>query len=122
MTKEDAIVFGFIAATVVPVLAASVLNVISGDMGVLVSLGLIPGSLFITALITLVFGVPGFLLLTYINLIRWWTTIGVGIVTGVMVALIFRLPNSIHYNDLKLTVPLGFLAGLSFWSVWKSGK
>src|SRR5258708_27893256 len=98
---------GFFIAPLVPAITGAAFTRVSGtpDWGTFV--GLLPIFYFFAALATLVFGVPAFLLFSRLNLIRWWSALGAGVVGGAIVSLVLRLPNSPQEHDFVLLVAEG---------------
>jgi hypothetical protein len=71
-------------------------------------------------LATLIVGLPSVLLCRRLGLVRWWLALGVGALTGVLVAVV-RPANQPIADVIVKYVLLGAVAGLTFWVVWKRG-
>jgi hypothetical protein len=72
----------------------------------------------LSAAISLVAGVPVYLLLLRSDLVRWWSALGAGLGIGVIVAVLLRLPTLAQPRDILVLGLEGATAGLAFWVVW----
>ncbi|WP_143154133.1 hypothetical protein [Rhodanobacter sp. OK091] len=67
------------------------------------------------------FGVPAYFLLRRKNLVRWWSSLFIGLLVGALMATVIRLPNQPRVEDLLVMALTGALAGLVFWLIWSRG-
>lgn len=76
------------------------------------------------ALVVFAFGLPAFMMLFSLNLVRWWSAAIAGGLIGSIVSLVIWLPNDptmeIALNPVAMCA--GALGGLTFWAVWDLGK
>jgi hypothetical protein len=86
-----------------------------------------------SALVTVVFGVPAYLLGRHLDLIRWWSTVIVGFFVGVLFAVAQQWQAFEYFSslselvrwgviwNLSMSACMGGLAGLTFWITWQLG-
>ena len=124
MSKITAAVVGFLVAPLVSAVIGAVLTPVQGKLNLdLVSiLGLLPIIYLFAALATALLGVPSFLLLLKYKLVTWWSALGVGVVAGVIVALIFKAPSHVEARDLMVMGAIGSASAFSFWLIWRLGR
>lgn len=124
MNKISAAVVGFLVAPLVSAIIGAVLTPVEGrlNLDVFSIFGLLPLFYFFAALATILFGMPSFFLLLKYKLITWWSTILVGIVVGVLVALIFKAPNHVEARDLLVMGAMGSASAFTFWLIWRLGR
>jgi hypothetical protein len=108
-------------ATPLPVLALVLgQSLVSGSFAVDKLFGGLALVYFVTLLLTIVAGIPVFLLLKSLGLARWPVALATGAVFGVVVEMAVRSPNPVPPIDLGLFGLSGALAGLMFWKVWRA--
>jgi hypothetical protein len=90
MQRNTAVYVGFFIASVIPVLIFAAWLPFAGNWGVLQILSLLSLYYVVSALATLIFGVPVFRALRRLELIRWWSALTAGLVIGVLMAVIVR--------------------------------
>jgi ABC-type uncharacterized transport system permease subunit len=124
MSKVTAAIMGFLVAPLVSAVIGAVLTPVEGRLNLdLVSiLGLLPIIYFFAALATILLGVPSFLLLLKYKLVTWWSALIVGVVAGVIVALIFKAPSHVEARDLLVMGTMGSASALAFWVIWRLGR
>lgn len=74
-------------------------------------------------LFMLTIGIPLYAALTKFNLMRWWSILLVGMLTGVLVGYTYRLP--FYPERYQSCLVQGFgcgLAGIIFWTIWRRGQ
>jgi hypothetical protein len=84
-----------------------------------------------SAIPTIVFAVPAYFVGRWLNLIRWWSTLIVGFVIGLLVWIIFVWPQLVHPSPTATAFDLikggltwaavGAIAGIAFWLSWVRG-
>ena len=119
MREVFAIVVGFIVASIVPMAGLSVVTLVEG----VYSVGEIaPWFLVLypfSAAATVLLGLPAFLLLRPFRPGHWWSVSIAGLLLGILVAIILRLPHRPNPHDFPLYGALGALATLAFWGIWR---
>ena len=68
-----------------------------------------------------VFGIPLFLILSTLRLIRWWSCAIGGTLVGALIAYVIRLPDPIYAQHIVPYASVGLVAALSFWGIWWLG-
>jgi hypothetical protein len=120
-----------VAFLVAPLIAAFSLSVAGSvetgltNFSLLVLLGWTVVFYFYAALATAVLGLPSFLLLRKLGVVRWWSAILVGIAVGIVVfvlvdprglAAVLSEPRSIVWGGI------GALSAFAFWAIWRRGQ
>src|SRR5262249_8553951 len=72
---------------------------------------------YFAALFTVVFALPLFLLMKRMNAVRWWVSVGAGLLIGAIGAFTSNGQTNFFYAKV---VMLGGLAGFAFWFVERS--
>lgn len=121
MKRRIATVLGFLIAPFVPVVVGTAIKPPSKpeELGTFLVIGAIV-YIYSCGLMA-IFGVPAYLLLSRRNLVRWWSALLVGLLVGIFMGTIFRLPNQPRLEDLFVMALTGALAGLVFWLIWSRG-
>jgi hypothetical protein len=109
-------IIAFLVASFVPALIGAALTPIPPRSAFLV------GFYAYSLLAALLFGVPAFLILRYLGLIRWWTATGTGLLVGALLGLVLRLPYPPEARDVLIMGLSGTATGLTFWLIWKLGR
>ena len=121
MTKRT--IIGFLAAAALPAVVLTLLTPI-GDAPIntdpLSVIGLLPIAYLWALSAAVFFGVPMFLLVRRLNMVRWWSAVGSGALVGAVVAVVIGIPNTVQTKDFLLMIPLGAAAALVFWAIWQS--
>lgn len=65
-----------------------------------------------------VLGVPSFLLLQRLNLVRWWTTAVLGFCIGIVFAVVTRSPKFVSVREVLQCGAVGTLTAVAFWVIW----
>lgn len=119
MKKITAAVVGFLAAPLLPAAAVALSTPITADrLDFVYRLGMVPFFYFYSAIATVLFGIPAFLLLR-VGLIRWWSTLSAGAIIGLIVATV--VPGQASVTSYFEYVLLGTASAWIFWLVWKQG-
>jgi hypothetical protein len=122
MNELKATVVGFLTAAVIPAVAISAAigstNGIDSLLSIyfpLLAFGLYPVVLFVAVL----FGLPSFLLLRRLGLVRWWSASGAGMLFGLAAGLMFVYP-AVHQPPRSWIAwgLIGILTSLTFWVIW----
>ena len=122
MKQTTATVLGFCIASVVPAAWLSLTAPLSGVLDVHSVVGTFIVLYFFSALATILFGVPSFLLLRRWGRINWWSVLATGLCLGAIVAVVIRLPNRLDVHDLFTMAPLAAVSAFAFWLIWRTGK
>ena len=100
MRQSTATVIGFVAASIFPAAMLSLWAPLSGKL----SVGSVVGSFVVaypfSAVFTVLFGLPAFLLLRRLRPGRWWSVLAVGFLLGIPVGIVIRLPGPPNPNDM----------------------
>jgi hypothetical protein len=118
MRTTTAAIVGFVAASLVPALVFSLLSPIAGRFDWEIALRGFPIFFFFSLLLTAVLGVPAFLVLLALKLVRWWSALAAGLVIGGLIALLLGFPNAPQLNTLVGMGGTGAAGALAFWVVW----
>ena len=122
MTRTVATTAAFLGAAFLPALLFAILTPVSGGFDALSFFGLlVVGYLFSVVAVGL-FGIPVFLLLGRLGLVRLWTILAAGCAGGMIVSFVIRAPNPPQANDFLITVAMGISAAFAFWFVWRLGR
>jgi hypothetical protein len=113
-------IVGFLFA---PLLAAVVCAVASPLAGgsLFSSIGLVPVVYLFAFVASGFLGLPIFLVLHRLGLVRWWSASLAGAVVGAAVAIALVLPNPPKPMNLAFLVGVGIGSALSFWAIWRLG-
>ena len=122
MTRNQAAAVGIFIAPLIASGIGVVLTVSKGGVDIFSALGLGPLFYFFSFLAEIIFGLPVFLLMLRLDLVRWWSVLSVGLFVGGLFAMLLRMPNQVQSNDLMTMVPIGGVSALCFWFIWKNGK
>lgn len=122
MTKIKTAIVGFLVA---PFMSASIgitQTEVFGDLDVATFFGLLPLFYFFSAVATILFGVPIFLILNRFKLIKWWSTLSAGMLIGALATIIFSFPNEIQFKALLTMSSMGGASAFFFWLIWSLGN
>ena len=114
--------FGFLAAPLVPVSLMGIASLPNnGPWSVFFGIALI---VYIYACIfMLIIGLPIYVALTNLKLMRWWMTSLIGLLVGGLVGYAYRLPFYPERYQSGLVQGIGCgLAGIVFWTIWRQGQ
>jgi hypothetical protein len=71
----------------------------------------------------IVFGLPTFLVLFWLRLIRWWTSLGVGMAIGALMAVLLEATHGgAPVAEILLMAGIGAASTLTFWLIWRWGR
>ena len=119
MTTSRYTLAGFLASPLVAAMALVLARPPSGGL-----VGLL-GWLFIAYILAFVgmcvFGIPLFLALSTLRLIRWWSCAIGGALVGALIAYVIRLPDPIYAQHIIPYATVGLVSALSFWGIWRLG-
>jgi hypothetical protein len=114
--KKNLIMTGlaFIATSVFAAVAGPLVGLLTGE-GNIQDFMIVSLVFWFYALgVTVIAGLPLYLVFNYLNWMRWWSSVLVGFVCGAVVRDLFRLP--------PMYIVIGGLSGLVFWIVWRYGE
>ena len=115
MNKHVATALAFLMASVFPAIALSAIEVAKGYLDFKGFLGWALIFYFFTFGVTVIVGLPAYLLLERFHQVTWWSAMLTGIIGGVVMVFIFK--------SLSLSVVLvGGFSGLVFWIIWRWGN
>lgn len=121
-SQTTATIFGFLIAPLAPVSLMGIMSLPNnGPWSVFFGVALI---VYIYACIfMLIIGLPIYIALTKLNLMRWWAISMVGILVGGAIGYAYRLPFYPERYQSGLVQGLGCgIAGIVFWMIWRRGK
>jgi len=111
-----------LAFLISPIIAAVILTgLVGSSLGIKSSLGLFPTIYIFTFGVTLIVGLPVYLLVSRFYKFTWWTALLIGFLVGGVGSIIFVVPNEIRADDFFGTVPIGGLSAFVFWLIWRCG-
>jgi len=84
-------------------------------------LGYMPFWYFFSALATTAIGLPLYLLLRALSLVRWWTSVVAGGLGGLLVPKLFRWQGPFELQRFMEFALIGVVAALAFWFVVSVG-
>jgi hypothetical protein len=122
MKKTTATIIGFLVSPLIAAILGILITPLGANQEVASRLGLLPIFYFFSILATLTFGVPIFFLLSYLKAISWWSALGAGVVIGILVAVVLRLPDIVQIRDFMSMIPMGVASALGFWLIWRRGQ
>ena len=70
----------------------------------------------------LVLGVPAFVFLLRVDLIRWWSALPVGLLIGLVMGVLVRWPAWKSVEALIQFALAGAISALVFWLVWRRAE
>jgi hypothetical protein len=114
----------FIVASLVPAVVFALVNPLTDKGSVKSLLGWVLVFYLYSLLATVFLGLPVFLVLRRLGLIRWWSALASGAAIGALVTVLVN-PAAAVSRDVFLAIGAGALAALGFWAVWalrKGGK
>jgi len=112
-------VTGFLAASVVPSLFFALFTPLSDSLDFVSFAGTFLVTYQFSVLALAVLGIPTYLLFRRFNLTSLWLAIAAGVVGGVLVAILIRLPDWPDSRGLLTFGVLGAATTFTFWMVWK---
>ena len=112
----------FLIVPLVPASIGAIQTVVAGNWHWDAVFGLVPIFYWFSLLATIVFGVPIFLVCRRYNIIRWWSSLGAGIVVGVLVSIVLGYPNYVQLEGLIIHSLAGGAAGFVFWLILNFGS
>jgi hypothetical protein len=130
MIERQATVVGFAVASALPALILAALS-LTGESGVHAGqwreaslLVFISFLVFLpySALFTLLFGVPSYLLCRRLGIVSWWAASIVGVLAGVLISLIVRSGNRPYAGEMMRLIPAAEISAIAFWAVRKWGS
>jgi hypothetical protein len=113
---------GLLAASVLPAAYLAVVFPLSGDHDLQSIGGSFLVAYYFAAAATVILGVPMFLVLNRLKLVRWWSAATSGMLAGMIALLAVRFGGSIDFPTLLRFAVLGGSAGFLFWVIWRTGR
>jgi hypothetical protein len=120
MPRPLAAFVGFLAASLVPPIVFLILAPGDPRVGAFEFLGVFLGLFFFSAVAVALLGVPTFLLLFRLRMVRWWSALATGLGAGALVGYFLRAPNRAEIYDVLTMAFAGGAAAFAFWLVWET--
>lgn len=121
MKPAKATLIAFLTAPAIPPLVGAVITPQTREFDIVTILIFATIAYMVSAAAAALLGAPIFFSLRRINLVRWWSALVAGFAIGVVMAVLVRLPNLAHAQEIILMGIEGAVAGLVFWAIWKQG-
>ena len=113
MRKHVVTTLGFLIAPLFAAISLMAIDMMRKDHFELTdTLGWVPIFYCYILGVTLIIGLPAYLLLRHFNKVTWWSATIVGMFAGAVMALIFTSLN-------PLVTAIGGLSGFVFWLIWR---
>jgi hypothetical protein len=132
MREAIATAVGFLIVPIIPGLAFGLGTPVTATGPDLITvLGLLPVGYFFSAVATVVFGVPLFLLGKHLKLIRWWSAIVAAFAVGILVEIVVNLERLDYLyrqvmsgddRSLLFFGATGAISAFVFWLIWRQGE
>lgn len=132
MKESEAAYVGFAVALCIPALVGGILTpIMNGKPDWQTVLGLFPIVYLFSALFATPLFIPAYIFAKRRKLIRWWSTIIMGVVIGAVVSMwiglrCYNTPLGVCIKDYAPTTStwsgVGGLSGLVFWIIWRQHK
>jgi hypothetical protein len=124
------LLLAFGAAAIVATIGAELLALLTeSGVDAFTTLGFFPVVLYFSALFSVLFGLPAYLLGRRLKLISWWSTMIVGFSIGVAVALLLEWRSPGFADPLRQLLvtcgsygSVGAISGIAFWLVWRGSR
>jgi hypothetical protein len=120
-TQRMAATTGVYVAAVVPVICGAVAGPSLGGFSIATVFGF--GALVYVLSLALgaLFGLPVFMLLARLRLVRWWAALIGGFVIGALIAALLGLPHIPQFRSVAIFGSEGATSALVFWLFWLLG-
>ena len=115
MQRVRALLTVILFTPVISAMLGILLTLVSWRIEFLSAIGLFPLFYFYSMSAMVLFGLPGIMLLYKFKFIKLWPMLGGGLIIGVLVAVIIRLPSSAQLSDV---VSMGFIGMVSSLGCW----
>lgn len=122
MTKNKATFLAFLTAPFVSSAIGITQTATFGPLDLSTFFGLLPIFYSFSFMAMILFGLPIFLLFRRYNVVKWWSTLGAGIIVGALAAVIFMLPNAVQIGGLITMSVMGGASSFVFWLIWNLGS
>lgn len=120
--KNHLIAVGFVMASIFPAAYIAVVAPLSGERDFLSIIGSFIVFYFFSAVVTLIFGLPGFLILQKMQIITWWSAVCYGMLVGSIVHIIVTYAVGIDLTLLVKYAAIGGFSGFIFWIFWNAAS
>jgi hypothetical protein len=121
MNKFVSVMLGFLAAPLIPAIYYGILYPLGGNRDPVSVVGTFVVAYLVAVTGGVFLGVPIFLLLNKLSLIRWWSAVCSGSLLG-MVLRIAITPRNLDFHSSLLFIVFGGIGGLVFWTFWRIGN
>ena len=115
MQRVRALLTVILFTPVISAMLGILLILVSWRIEFLSAIGLFPLFYFYSMSAMVLFWLPGIMLLYKFKIIKLWPMLGGGLIIGVLVAVIIRLPSSAQLSDV---VSMGFIGMVSSLGCW----
>lgn len=115
MQRVRALLTVILFTPVISAMLGILLTLVSWRIEFLSAIGLFPLFYFYSMSAMVLFWLPGIMLLYKFKFIKLWPMLGGGLIIGVLVAVIIRLPSSAQLSDV---VSMGFIGMVSSLGCW----
>ena len=119
ITKKTSTQLGFAVASFISGLTIVIVERMAGTHDALGVLGVLIFGYIFTWIPVLIFGLPAFLVLRHLRLVRWWSAVAGGLIIGGVVSV--AIQHSIMAREFTVYTIAGTASGLCFWLIWILG-
>jgi hypothetical protein len=120
--KTYLLIAGFVMASIFPAAYIAVAAPLSGERDMFSIIGSFIVFYFFSAVVTVIFGLPGFLILRKLQMITWWSTVCYGALVGCMIHILVTYSVGIDLTLLLKYSAIGGVSGLIFWIFWHAAS
>jgi hypothetical protein len=120
--KIHLLVAGFVMASIFPAAYIAIIAPLSGERNLISIIGSFFVFYFFSAVVTVIFGLPGFLILQKLQIISWWSTVCYGMLVGSFVHIFVTYSVGYDLSLLLKYAAIGGVSGFIFWIFWHMSR
>lgn len=122
MGKYPNLTLAFLIAPLISAALSILLTPLATTQGMVSMFGIFGIFYLISLIFSILFGVPIYCLLLFINKINWLSCLLSGIAVGMIVGVLLHFPGPIFAKDLAILGSVGGASGIGFWLALRLGK